>query len=201
VDLQRRRTVLQRIADLLHLPGQFARLAQRDEAGVEFARNERAEDEAARLDRGDQRDRLAAKRCTELFGRGTQRRRIGHQRRQVTELDARGRKVGNSAHMPYEVVHAFTPSLQIAKETPAQPVKGAACRGIALVIGWDGKQASCNRSVIASLRWRRVTIPWWKFDAQAYPSGAPAARHACGALRRRVAGSPVLAPEPSPAPQ
>ena len=79
------------------LPGQLALLADRHEAAAEFVRDGAAEDEAARLDAGDMVDAGVEEGQDQPVDRGAQARRIGDQRGDVAEQDARLRIVGNRA--------------------------------------------------------------------------------------------------------
>jgi len=97
--------VLQVVGNGDRLAGELPRLADQAEPGRQAAGDGRPEDEPAALGPDDQVDVVAAERVGQQFDRQGQPRRIGQQRRDVAEQDARLGEVGDVADQPLEVFH------------------------------------------------------------------------------------------------
>ena len=113
VDLDRIDAVFEAVVLANGPPRQLALLADRDEAAPEFMGDGAAQDETAGLDAHDEIDPRGQERQHQPVDRGAQAHRIGDQRGDVAELDARLRVIGNRADQRTQVdtlgSHRFSP--------------------------------------------------------------------------------------------
>src|SRR5713226_8594747 len=100
VDVELIGPVLELVRMAEHSPGQLARLADRDEAGVKADRDGRARDETPSLDGRDERRALALPVDGHQVDDLAKRLAVREQRRDVPEDDPRLRKVGDVTHHP-----------------------------------------------------------------------------------------------------
>src|SRR6266700_252830 len=104
VDVRLIGPVLELVRMAEHMPGQLARLADRDEARVEADRDGRAGDETPSLDGRDERRALVLPVDRHQVDDLAKRLAVREQRRDVAKGDPRMRKIGYVPHHPLELV-------------------------------------------------------------------------------------------------
>lgn len=104
VHLDRRRAVFELVGFLDRRERQLALLADRHEADVQLVRDDRADDEPARVEAGNDVRADVEIAVHELVDQDAEDARIREQRRDVAELHARRRPVGNGADVAADVV-------------------------------------------------------------------------------------------------
>src|SRR6266540_3168730 len=103
MELERVLSVLERVGRADRLRGKLPRPARRDEAAADLPGDRGPEDEAARFGAEDEIGLLRAPPLRELLDRVRERIRVGEQRRDVLEADARLRPVGDLADLFGEI--------------------------------------------------------------------------------------------------